>query len=248
MTEEKTHFGYKDVPKSEKQGMVRAVFDSVADRYDLMNDLMSFGIHRLWKKHTIRYAALRPQQTILDLAAGTCDLSAQIYRALNGQVQLFASDINASMLNKGYEQLINQGIHENVHYVQANAERLPFAKNSFDRIFIGFGLRNVTDKQKALASTYQVLKPGGQLIVLEFSHCTQPTLAKIYDQYSFKILPKLGKWFANDSDSYQYLAESIRKHEDQENLKQMFLKAGYAECQYQNICFGVVAIHKGFKY
>lgn len=248
MTDEKTHFGFKDVPKEQKQGMVKDVFDSVADQYDLMNDLMSFGIHRLWKKHAIRSAQLRKHQTILDLAAGTCDLTAQIYATLKGQAQIYASDINASMLNKGYDRLLDQGIHQNIHFVQANAECLPFSSHTFDRVFIGFGLRNVTDKAKALKSIYASLKPGGQLIVLEFSHCTQPMLAKIYDQYSFKLLPKLGQLFANDGASYRYLAESIRKHEDQETLQKMFLASGFDDCQYQNICFGVVSIHKGFKY
>lgn len=248
MSEEKTHFGYKDVPKSQKQKMVNSVFDSVTDRYDLMNDLMSFGTHRLWKKHTIRSAGLRPNQTILDLAAGTCDLTEQIYKSLKGQVNLFASDINSNMLKKGYEQLLNQGIYQNIHFVQANAEKLPFKHDYFDRIFMGFGLRNVTNKQQVLNDAYRILKPSGQLIVLEFSHCTQPTFSKLYDQYSFKILPKLGQLFAKDANSYQYLAESIRKHEDQETLKNMFCQAGFDDCLVQNICFGVVAIHRGIKY
>ena len=248
MQEEKTHFGYQEVPKDHKQGLVKQVFDSVTEQYDLMNDVMSFGVHHLWKEFAVRSAQLKKQQVILDLAAGTCDLTALIVKHLKGDCSIIASDINASMLKKGQHRLLDKGLHERIHFVQANAECLPFPDNSFDRIFMGFGLRNVTDKAKALASIYRCLKPGGQCLVLEFSHCTDPIVSKLYNFYSFKLLPKFGQWIAKDKDSYQYLAESIRMHETQEALKAMFLSAGFEACSYENLTFGIVAIHRGFKF
>ena len=248
MVEEKTHFGYQEVPKDHKKGLVKNVFDTVTEQYDLMNDVMSFGVHRLWKEFAVRSAHLKAGQVILDLAAGTGDLSALIYKQLRGECTLFSSDINNNMLSKGRDRLLDGGLYDNIHFVQANAEYLPFPKNTFDRIFMGFGLRNVTDKAKALADIYQCLKPGGQCLVLEFSQCTDPFVNKLYDLYSFKILPKLGALIAKDKNPYQYLAESIRMHENQEALQALFYKAGFQECTFQNLTFGVVAIHKGYKF
>lgn len=247
MTEEKTHFGYKKVPKTEKQALVKGVFDTVTEQYDLMNDLMSFGIHRLWKDYVVRYGQIKPNQTILDLAAGTCDISSLIHKHLKGQCTLVASDINNKMLSKGRARLLNRGLYENIYFAQANAEHLPFADNMFDRVFMGFGLRNVTDKLCALKSIYQKLKPGGQCLVLEFSKCQDPFLNKLYDLYSAHMLPKLGAMIAKDKNPYQYLNESIRVHENQEALQQLFLNAGFDSCNYQNLSFGIVAIHRGLK-
>lgn len=248
MKDDNTYFGFQKVARDKKQSLVNQVFDSVTEQYDLMNDLMSLGIHRLWKQHAIRSVSLEKNQIILDLAAGTCDLTLGMWQKLEGHCQIIASDINANMLKKGQDRLLDLGVFENISYVQANAESLPFPDNYFDRMTMGFGLRNVTNKTKALQEMYRCLKPGGQCLVLEFSHCTDPMMSKIYDLYSFKILPKLGEWVAQDKDSYQYLAESIRKHENQEALKDLFLAAGFEDCQYQNLTMGIVAIHKGFKY
>ncbi len=243
-----THFGFKTVAETEKEHLVADVFHSVADKYDLMNDLMSFGIHRLWKRFTIDCAGVRPGQKILDLAGGTGDLTAKFSRLVGESGEVILADINDSMLKVGREKLRNRGLVNNIRYVQANAENLPFPDNYFDLITIGFGLRNVTHKDQALASMYRALKPGGRLLVLEFSKPTNAVMSKLYDFYSFKVLPKMGQLVAKDSDSYQYLAESIRMHPDQETLKAMMESVGFEQVTYHNLTQGVVALHRGFKF
>lgn len=243
-----THFGFKQVPVGEKQKKVADVFHSVASQYDLMNDLMSGGIHRLWKRVTIEMSGARAGHQILDLAGGTGDLTA-LFSARVGQTgKVVLADINSSMLKVGRDRMIDKGLTQNIEFAQVNAESLPFEDNTFDCITIAFGLRNVTDKQKALASMFRVLKPGGRLLVLEFSKPVFPILSKIYDEYSFRVLPKIGKWVTGDADSYQYLAESIRMHPDQETLKSMFEKAEFEDVEYHNMTGGIVALHRGFKY
>lgn len=246
-TNEKTHFGYADVTPKEKTQRVKQVFESVAENYDVMNDLMSFGLHRLWKKFALHIAAVRPKQKVLDLAGGTGDLAAALNKSVGPMGQVILCDINASMLSVGRERMIDRGLMNNLHYVQANAESLPFADNSFDCITMAFGLRNVTYKEKCLASAYAKLKPGGKFLVLEFSK-PNTLLAPAYDIYSFSILPRLGQWVAKDADSYQYLAESIRMHPDQTTLKEMFSDAGFDRCRYVNMTGGIVAAHVGYKY
>ena len=243
-----THFGFQTVPVAEKEKRVGQVFHSVAEKYDLMNDLMSMGIHRLWKRYTIEMSAARPGQRILDLAGGTGDLTKKFSRIVGDEGSVVLLDINESMLNVGRDKLLDQGFARNVQYVQGNAEQLPFADNSFDCITIAFGLRNVTDKEAALESMTRVLKPGGRLLVLEFSKPVNSTFEKVYDQYSFHVLPLLGRVIAQDSDSYKYLAESIRMHPDQKTLKHMMQKAGLDRVDYHNLTGGVVALHRGFKY
>ncbi|NTS77456.1 bifunctional demethylmenaquinone methyltransferase/2-methoxy-6-polyprenyl-1,4-benzoquinol methylase UbiE [Catenovulum sp. SM1970] len=243
-----THFGYETVKTEEKVKKVAEVFHSVAAKYDVMNDLMSMGIHRLWKRFTIDNSGVRSGHQILDLAGGTGDLTAKFSRIVGEKGKVVLADINNSMLEVGREKLRDLGVVGNVEYVQANAECLPFADNTFDIVTIAFGLRNVTDKDAALSSIYRVLKPGGRLLVLEFSKPTQDWLAKIYDVYSFNILPKMGELVANDADSYQYLAESIRMHPDQDTLKGMMENAGFEETSYHNLTGGIVALHKGFKF
>jgi len=245
---ETTHFGYTTVKKSEKVEKVAGVFHSVAQNYDLMNDLMSLGIHRLWKRATIDHSAVRKGQVILDLAGGTGDLTARFSRLTGPDGRVVLADINPSMLKTGRDRLINEGLAGNIDYAIANAESLPFADNTFDCVTIAFGLRNVTDKDAALASIYRVLKPGGRLLVLEFSKPQAPGLTPVYDFYSFKILPKIGKLVANDEDSYRYLAESIRMHPDQETLQHMMTGAGFDQVDYVNMSGGIVALHKGFKF
>ncbi len=245
--ESTTHFGYETVDRNEKQGRVRGVFDSVAKRYDIMNDVMSFGVHRLWKRFTVEVSALRPGQQVLDLAGGTGDLTALMAKRVGQKGRVVISDINGSMLSVGRERLIDDGIVGNVQCVQANAELLPFPDNYFDCVTIGFGLRNVTDKDKALRAMLRVLKPGGKLLILEFSKPTMPLLSKVYDLYSFKLLPMMGKVVSNDAESYRYLAESIRMHPDQETLLGMMQDAGFERCDYYNLTGGVVALHKGYK-
>jgi demethylmenaquinone methyltransferase/2-methoxy-6-polyprenyl-1,4-benzoquinol methylase len=241
-------FGYTEVPREEKARRVREVFDSVADKYDLMNDLMSAGVHRLWKRYTLGQTGLRPGQAALDVAGGTGDLAAGMSRQVGESGLVVLSDINAAMLNVGRSRLLDRGLMRNVRYSLANAECLPFADESFDCVTIGFGLRNVTDKPAALASMRRVLKPGGRLLVLEFSTPVVPGLKPIYDLYSFSVLPWLGSKIANDSGSYQYLAESIRRFPDQETLAGMMREAGFDECRYHNLAGGIVALHKGFRY
>ncbi|MFC7002786.1 bifunctional demethylmenaquinone methyltransferase/2-methoxy-6-polyprenyl-1,4-benzoquinol methylase UbiE [Pseudobowmanella zhangzhouensis] len=244
---EQTHFGFKTVDKDQKASMVAEVFHSVAAKYDIMNDMMSMGIHRLWKRFTIDSGA-RAGHKVLDLAGGTGDLTAKFSRLVGPTGQVVLADINQSMLEVGRDKLRNLGVVGNVEFVQANAEELPFADNTFDIITIAFGLRNVTDKDKALASMYRVLKPGGRLLVLEFSKPTQDWLSKVYDLYSFKVLPQMGKLIANDAESYQYLAESIRMHPDQDTLKSMMEAVGFEQTTYHNLTGGIVALHKGFKF
>lgn len=243
-----TDFGFTEVAWEEKQKKVAGVFHSVAAKYDLMNDLMSFGIHRIWKKQTIAKTGIRKSDRVLDLAGGTGDLAYKFCQMVGDQGKVILSDINSSMLEVGKEKLTNKGCVGNIEYVQANAECLPFPDNYFDCITISFGLRNVTDKAKALASMCRVLKPGGRLLVLEFSKPIVPMLSKVYDEYSFKALPFLGKIITQDAQSYKYLAESIRKHPDQETLKQMMLEAGFDNVEYQNMTGGIVALHIGYKY
>jgi demethylmenaquinone methyltransferase / 2-methoxy-6-polyprenyl-1,4-benzoquinol methylase len=243
-----THFGYRDVQAEEKAGMVADVFHSVADKYDLMNDLMSLGVHRLWKRYTIEMSGVRHGQRVLDIAGGTGDLAAKFAEIVGDSGEVYLSDINSSMLEVGRSRLVDRGITGNVRYVQANAEVLPFPDNYFDCITIAFGLRNVTDKDKALRSMQRILKPGGRLLVLEFSKPTSEAFSKIYDLYSFQILPRVGSIVANDSESYRYLAESIRMHPDQDTLKGMMESAGLEQCDYFNLTGGIVALHRGFKF
>ena len=242
-----TDFGFTRVDPAAKAGMVRGVFDSVASRYDLMNDLMSGGVHRLWKRFTIELSAARPGQTILDIAGGTGDLAARFSQLVGADGQVILADINAAMLEVGRARLIDEGATGNIEVVQADAQALPFEENSVDCITIAFGLRNVTDKNMALRSMLRVLRPGGRLLVLEFSKPTSPLLGKVYDQYSFQILPAIGRLIAQDADSYRYLAESIRKHPDQDTLLEMMEDAGFVECRYHNMTGGIVAVHQGFK-
>jgi demethylmenaquinone methyltransferase/2-methoxy-6-polyprenyl-1,4-benzoquinol methylase len=241
-------FGFKEVPVEEKVKHVKSVFDSVADKYDIMNDVMSLGIHRLWKRRTIELAGVRPGMQVLDLAGGTGDFTKAYAKRVGKTGKVVLADINESMVRVGRERLVNEGIAGNVEYAITNAEALTFPDNTFDVVTIAFGLRNVTHKDKALAEIYRVLKPGGQALILEFSKVTQPVLAKFYDLYSFKLLPKMGKLIANDEESYQYLAESIRMHPDQETLKQMMLDAGFDKAEYLNMSEGIVALHRGWKY
>ncbi len=242
-----THFGYKTVAKEEKAEKVAEVFHSVAAKYDIMNDLMSGGIHRLWKQFTIEASCARKGHKILDIAGGTGDLAAKFSKIVGKDGQVILSDINNSMLCVGRDKLTDKGIVGNIEYVQANAECLPFPDNYFNCITIAFGLRNVTDKDMALRSMYRILKPGGRLLVLEFSKPTNDILEKAYDLYSFKVLPKIGEIVADDAESYQYLAESIRMHPDQETLKGMMQEAGFDQCDYNNMTGGIVALHKGLK-
>lgn len=247
-TSETTHFGYEQVDVTDKADKVADVFHSVADKYDVMNDLMSGGVHRLWKRYTIETSGAKKGDTILDLAGGTGDLAAKFTRIVGKDGMVTLSDINGSMLENGRERLTNMGIAGNIEYIQANAECLPFEDNKYDIVTMAFGLRNVTDKDAALRSIFRVLKPGGKLMVLEFSKPVLPGLNTIYDQYSFKLLPLIGKVVANDEDSYRYLAESIRMHPDQETLKGMFDNAGFERTKYHNMTGGIVALHTGYKF
>lgn len=240
-------FGFEKIPFAEKATRVRAVFASVAGKYDLMNDLMSLGAHRLWKQFTLSVTGLRPGGSALDVAGGTGDLAAGMARQVGKEGRVVLSDINPAMLDKGRDRLLDAGIVGNVECVVADAERLPFEDNSFDCLTIGFGLRNVTDKAAALRSMVRVLKPGGQLLVLEFSTPTAPGLKPLYDAYSFNVLPLLGRLVAQDAASYRYLAESIRMHPDQETLLGMLREAGFAQARYHNLSGGIVALHRGYK-
>ena len=247
MSDDQTHFGFQQVPVGEKAKRVADVFHSVADNYDIMNDVMSLGVHRIWKRFTLSQTGLKAGQKVLDLAGGTGDLAMKMAGMVGPSGQVVLSDINGSMLRRGRERLTDNGIAGNIEYVQANAECLPFPDNTFDCITIAFGLRNVTDKDKALRSMNRILKPGGRLLVLEFSKPVTPGLAPVYDIYSFKLLPLMGKLIAKDAESYQYLAESIRMHPDQQTLKGMMDEAGFSKTKYHNLTGGIVALHKGFK-
>lgn len=248
MKKQTTHFGFESVSWNEKEHKVGEVFHSVAKNYDLMNDLMSLGIHHWWKQITIELSQVRPGQMVLDLAGGSGDLTRLLSKRVGDTGQVFLADINASMLNVGRDRLLNKGLVKNIHYIQANAQCLPFKNNSLDCIIIAFGLRNVTDKEDALTSMYRVCRPGGKIMILEFSTPTSIPLKTLYDWYSFNVLPKLGKIFARDEKSYQYLAESIRMHPNQEGLKKMMVDAGFEDCSYYNLTGGIVALHVGFKY
>lgn len=242
-----THFGYRQVAVDEKVGLVGQVFDSVAERYDVMNDLMSMGAHRLWKRFAVERAALRPGERVLDLASGTGDLALRMIPKVGAGGGVVLSDINAAMLNLGRDRLTDRGILGNVEYVLANAESLPFEEASFDCLTIAFGLRNVTEKERALEEMFRVLRPGGRCLVLEFSHPVAPGLKPAYDAYSFSVLPALGRLVAGDAESYRYLAESIRMHPDQQTLQDMMEAAGFEFCDYHNLTGGVVALHRGYR-
>ncbi len=240
-------FGYQQVPVPQKRTRVAEVFDSVAGRYDLMNDLMSFGIHRLWKRLTIEMSALRPGDWALDVAAGTGDLTALMSKKVGSSGRVVMSDINSAMLQRGRDRLLDRGFASNIDWLISDAEALPFADNSFAVVTIGFGLRNVTHKDRALAEMARILKPGGRLLILEFSKPTGRLLEQCYDRYSFSILPRLGRLVTQDSESYRYLAESIRMHPDQERLRTMMGEVGLAECRYHNMTGGIVALHRAIK-
>jgi demethylmenaquinone methyltransferase / 2-methoxy-6-polyprenyl-1,4-benzoquinol methylase len=246
--QDQVDFGFERVERADKARLVRGVFDSVAARYDLMNDLMSGGMHRVWKQFTLSQTGLKPGQRALDVAGGTGDLSVGLARQVGDHGMVVLSDINAAMLARGRERLTNEGIAGNIAYLLADAQRLPFADGQFDCVTIGFGLRNVTDKGAALASMHRVLRPGGQLLILEFSRPTAPLLKPLYDAYSFRMLPLLGRLVANDADSYRYLAESIRMHPDQEALLGMMREAGFEGARYHNLTGGIVALHRGYRW
>lgn len=246
--EKTTHFGFESVAWDEKEKKVAEVFHSVAKNYDLMNDLMSLGIHRLWKRYTVELSAVRAGDKVLDLAGGSGDITSLLSKKVGATGQIILTDINSAMLNVGRDRLMDQGLFNNINFVQGNAQCLPFTNNSFDCITMGFGLRNVTDKEEALRSMYRVCKPGGKLMILEFSTPTLIGLKPVYDWYSFNILPKVGAFFAQDESSYQYLAESIRMHPNQEGLKTLIESAGFEDCLYHNLSGGIVALHIAYKY
>lgn len=250
MSEERrtVDFGFEEIPHQEKAARVRHVFDSVADRYDLMNDLMSLGVHRLWKRFTIAQTGLRPGDRALDVAGGTGDLALGLAGCVGVDGSVVLTDINEAMLNRGRARMLDAGVCGNVEFCLADAQRLPFPDASFDCVTIGFGLRNVTDRQEALGEMTRVLRPGGQLLVLEFSRPVVPGLAPLYDAYSFRVLPAMGRTIAGDADSYRYLAESIRRHPDQETLKDMMTAAGLERCRYHNLTGGIVALHRGYRF
>lgn len=248
MTENKpatTHFGYQEVNVTEKSGLVHDVFTSVADKYDVMNDLMSLGIHRLWKRDFVANSGIRLGQCVLDLAGGTGDITALVSKRVGRKGRVVLTDINPDMLQVGRARMEDKGICGNLDYSLVDAEHLPFADNSFDAVTISFGLRNVTDKDGALREMFRVLRPGGRALILEFSRVQADILQKAYDQYSFKILPLLGRLIADDADSYRYLAESIRQHPAQEELADMMQQAGFSQVKFRNLSAGVVAIHSG---
>ena len=242
-----THFGFTEVPRQEKSARVAGVFHSVASRYDLMNDLMSFGLHRLWKQFTLLQTGVRRGQAVLDVASGTGDLVVGLSKQTGPTGQVVMTDINDSMLMRGRDRMLNEGRLAGIQYVQADAESLPFRDEIFDCVSIAFGLRNVTDKSRALASMYRVLKPGGRLLVLEFSTPVLPLLQGLYDRYSFSLIPRLGEWICGDGASYQYLVESIRRHPDQATLAEMMQTVGFEAVRWHNLSGGIVALHKGFR-
>ena len=245
--DQNTHFGYRTVATGEKAGMVRGVFDSVASKYDLMNDLMSFGVHRLWKRFAVELAGVRRGQTVLDLASGTGDLADRFADLVGPEGLVLMTDVNAAMLDVGRDRMLDRGHAGNLCYAQVDAEALPLPDNSVDLITIAFGLRNVTHKEKALHAMQRALRPGGRALILEFSKPLNKPLEKLYDLYSFQLLPQMGRLVAGDADSYRYLAESIRMHPDQETLKGMMEDAGFERCDVHNLTGGIVAVHRGFK-
>ncbi len=245
--ESPTHFGFRKVSETEKDSLVEQVFSSVSDRYDLMNDLMSFGAHRVWKRLAVAYSGVRHNSCVLDVAGGTGDISLAIAKKLGPTGTIVLTDINRSMLELGQDRMIDQGYLDKLQCVQTDAENLSFADDSFDCVMISFGLRNVTRIDAALQSMYRVTRCGGRLLILEFSKPIIPTLEKIYDRYSFDIIPRLGQWVASDRESYQYLVESIRKHPDQEALASMMAQAGFERVEYHNLSGGIVALHIGWK-
>jgi demethylmenaquinone methyltransferase / 2-methoxy-6-polyprenyl-1,4-benzoquinol methylase len=248
MTEkDTTHFGFRDVPVAEKQKLVGKVFSSVAQKYDLMNDLMSFGIHRLWKRYFVATAGVRRGDRVLDLAGGTGDIAALIHERVGEEGSVVLGDINAEMLRVGRDRLTDRGLVRGLDWLQLNAEALPFPDRSFDLVTIAFGLRNVTDKQAALGEMHRVLKVGGRALILEFSQIQAAPLKPLYDFHSFQVLPRLGRLFAGDPESYQYLAESIRKHPGQDELRGMMESAGFERCDYRNLSSGIVAVHSGYR-
>ena len=245
--EEKTHFGFREVPTGEKKKLVGEVFSSVAGKYDLMNDLMSLGVHRIWKRYFVGTSGVKRGDRVLDLAGGTGDIAALLHERVGETGEVVLGDINAAMLGVGRDRLTDRGLVRGLRYVQLNAEALPFPDASFDLVTIAFGLRNVTDKSAALREMHRVLKVGGRALVLEFSQVKPAWFRPIYDFHSFKVLPRLGQLFAKDSDSYQYLAESIRKHPPQEELQAMMAQAGFDRCSHRNLSGGIVAIHSGYR-
>ena len=242
-----THFGYRDVPVAEKQKLVGQVFSSVARNYDVMNDLMSFGVHRAWKRHFVATSGVRRGDRVLDLAGGTGDIAALLLPRVGPAGEIVLADINADMLRVGRDRLLDRGLLKGLQWTQANAEALPFPEASFDAVTIAFGLRNITDKDQALREMHRVLKPGGRVLILEFSKVNQKWLAPLYDFHSFQVLPRIGKLVAHDEGSYRYLAESIRKHPDQATLAAMLETAGFRNVQVRNLTAGIVAIHRGYK-
>lgn len=247
MSDKTTHFGYRQVPVDEKKKLVGRVFSSVAQKYDLMNDLMSFGVHRLWKRYFVATAGVKRGDRVLDLAGGTGDIAALLHQRVGSDGAVVLGDINADMLRVGRDRLTDRGLVRGLDYAQLNAEALPFPDASFDLVTIAFGLRNVTDKPAALNEMFRVLKIGGRALVLEFSQVKAAKLKPLYDFHSFQVLPRLGRLFAGDPDSYQYLAESIRQHPPQDELRAMMETAGFARCDYRNLSAGIVAIHSGYK-
>jgi demethylmenaquinone methyltransferase/2-methoxy-6-polyprenyl-1,4-benzoquinol methylase len=244
---EKTHFGFREVAAAEKAKLVGEVFTSVAGKYDLMNDLMSLGVHRLWKRHFVASSGVREGDVVLDLAGGTGDIAILMARAVGARGRVLLTDINAEMLHAGRDRLVDEGVVGNVDCAQVDAQYIPLPDRSVDLVTIAFGLRNVTDKDAALREMHRVLKPGGRALVLEFSQVTAAPLKPLYDLYSFQVLPRLGAFVARDAGSYQYLAESIRKHPDQETLKGMMEAAGFARCTWRNLTGGIVAVHSGYR-
>lgn len=247
MNEKTTHFGFRDVPLADKQKLVGAVFSSVAQKYDLMNDLMSLGVHRLWKRYFTGTSGIKRGDRVLDLAGGTGDIARLLRERVGESGEIIIGDINRDMLRVGRDRLTDQGLVRGLRYVQLNAEALPFPDNHFDAITMAFGLRNVTDKHAALQSMQRVLRPGGKLMVLEFSEVQAEWFRPLYDFHSFRVLPKLGELIAGDGHSYRYLAESIRKHPNQAGLKTLMENAGFEQCTVRNLSGGIVAIHSGFK-
>lgn len=247
MNDKTTHFGFKEVATSDKEKMVGKVFTSVASKYDLMNDLMSGGVHRLWKRHFVGTSGIREGDLVLDLAGGTGDIAKLLMPRIGKKGKVIIGDINQAMLDVGHDRMIDAGFFGRFECIQMNAEQLPFEDNSIDAITMAFGLRNVTNKQQALNEMYRVLKPSGKAMVLEFSKVNNELLKQLYHFYSFKILPEIGHIVTKDRDSYQYLVESIEKHPDQQTLKGMFEQAGMEMCSYENLTGGIVAIHKGYK-